>query len=139
MSNNFFCSYHLILNSSKGEAIKVILKRLNKETEIFGLYVSLREMPKLFTMALYGILTKNQGHHLCLARTQIHSTFQLISQAYQMLRLLRSRQTYQIIIQVKSTKKEVLCRLCGKRTSKNGVGRTLRFRHLPIFEHVSKT
>lgn len=36
MKNNFFCSYHLILNSSKDEAIKVILQRLNKQTKIFG-------------------------------------------------------------------------------------------------------
>jgi transposase len=42
--------------------------------------------------------------------------------------------SYQIIIQVKSTKKEIPCRVCGKPTSKNGVARTLRFRHLPIFE-----
>ena len=40
--------------------------------------------------------------------------------------------SYQIVIQVQSTKKEISCRFCGKPTKGHGVGRTLRLRHLPI-------
>lgn len=37
-----------------------------------------------------------------------------------------------ITIVVKSTREELLCRNCGKPTRGHGLGRTLRFRHLPI-------
>lgn len=35
MSNNFFCSYHLILDVSKGKNIQDILSGLNKELQVF--------------------------------------------------------------------------------------------------------
>lgn len=41
--------------------------------------------------------------------------------------------TNEIIIEVESTKPEIMCRQCGKLTERYGRGRTLRFRHLPMF------
>ena len=42
--------------------------------------------------------------------------------------------SYEIIIIVKSTEKEIPCRVCGKPTSPNGLARTIRLRHLPLFD-----
>jgi len=39
---------------------------------------------------------------------------------------------HKIIISVKSTRKDVSCRICGRPTKKQGVGRELQLRHLPI-------
>ena len=39
----------------------------------------------------------------------------------------------EIIITVKSTRQQIICRQCGKSTKPHGFGRKLRLRHLPIF------
>lgn len=38
-----------------------------------------------------------------------------------------------IVIEVKSTKDQVLCRMCGDSTKGHGLGRKLSFKHLPMF------
>ena len=42
-------------------------------------------------------------------------------------------QKNEIIIRVRSTKKELPCRKCGEPTKKHGVGRLIRLRHLSMF------
>ena len=50
----------------------------------------------------------------------------------EVIKVTPSLKSYQIVIQVQSTKKDIPCRLCGKPTKSHGLGRTLRLQHLPI-------